>query len=182
MSIVVKRPAPTGGRRWYVREVLLGLLTTGRHVLRNLLMPWRMPVVSYPEQAKALPPTARLRHRLMKREDGTPRCTACMLCATACPADCIHIVAAACPDPDVEKAPERYDLDALRCVFCGLCVEACPLDAIRMDVMRVSTVGTKRSDFLYTKEFLLDHDNRDVVPDYNPPRPVTWTHGPHARP
>jgi NADH-quinone oxidoreductase subunit I len=182
MAIIIKRPEVSGARRWYVTEVLLGLFATARHVLRNLVRPWGLPVVSYPEQKKPLPPAARVRHRLMKRQDGTPRCTACMLCATSCPAECIHIIAGQSSDPNVEKFPERFDLDALRCVVCGLCVEACPLDALRMDVPVVSVVGYRREDFLYTKGFLMDHDNQDVVPDYNPPRPVEQTHGPHARP
>jgi len=182
MSIQVKRPEVSGVRRWYVREVLFGLFTTIRHVLRNVSRPWAMPVVSYPEQRKALPDAGRFRHRLMKRRDGSPRCTACMLCATACPAYCIHILAGESKDPSIEKFPQRFDIDSLRCVFCGFCVEACPLDAIRMDVPEVSVLGYQRSEFLFTKEFLMNHDNRDVVPDYNPPRPVEMTHGPHARP
>jgi len=36
MSIQVKRPEVSGVRRWYVREVLFGLLTTIRHALRNV--------------------------------------------------------------------------------------------------------------------------------------------------
>jgi NADH-quinone oxidoreductase subunit I len=182
MAIVVERPAVTGMRRFYVGEVLSGLLLTMGHVLRNLARPWGMPVISYPEQKKALPPTTRGRHRLMKREDGLSRCTACMLCATNCPADCIHILAAESPDPTIEKYPMRFDIDTLRCVFCGYCVEACPLDAIRMDVPEVAVAGYERKEFVYTKEFLLNHDNADIVPDYNPSRPVAWTHGPHARP
>jgi NADH-quinone oxidoreductase subunit I len=105
-----------------------------------------------------------------------------MLCATNCPADCIHILAGESKDPNVEKFPVRFDIDTLRCVFCGYCVEACPLDAIRMDVPVVAVSGYTRDSFVYTKEFLLSHDNKDFVEGYNPPRPVAWTHGPHARP
>jgi NADH-quinone oxidoreductase subunit I len=179
---VVDRAVSKGAQKYYLSAVVQGLFLTMSHVVRNLLNPERMPVVFYPEQKKELPPATRGRHRLMKREDGSARCTACMLCATACPAECIHILAAESPDPNIEKFPQRFEIDMLRCVFCGYCVDACPLDAIRMDVPDVTIAGYTRGSLVYDKKFLMDHDNKDVVPNYNPPRPVIWTHGPHARP
>ncbi len=171
-----------GPEKIYVVEVLKGLWLTFSHVFYNLFHPEKLPTVFFPEEKKALPPATRGRHRLMKREDDSPRCTACMLCATACPAECIHIQAAESPDPNIEKFPEKFDIDMLRCVYCGFCVEACPLDAIRMDIPEVTVAGYTRDSLVYHKEFLMDHDNKDVVADYNPPRPVLWTHGPHAKP
>lgn len=179
---VVPRPGMTGSEKIYLVEVVKGLRLTLGHVLHNLFKPKDMPVISFPEEKKDLPPTTRGRHRLMKREDGAPRCTACMLCATACPAECIHILAEESPDPNIEKLPAKFDIDMLRCVYCGFCVDACPLDAIRMDIPEVTVAGFTRESLVYHKEFLMDHDNKDVVENYNPPRPVIWTHGPHARP
>ncbi|HVS03396.1 MAG TPA: NADH-quinone oxidoreductase subunit I, partial [Thermoanaerobaculia bacterium] len=71
-------------------------------------------------------------HILTTRPDGSVRCVACFLCATACPAECIHIEAAEHPDLAIEKYPAVYEIDMLRCVFCGYCVDACPEDAIIM--------------------------------------------------
>src|SRR6266436_5301925 len=148
----------TGSQKLYLPEVLKGLFLTMGHVLKNLINPRRMPVIFYPEQKKDLPPTTRGRHRLMKREDGSPRCTACMLCATACPAECIHIQAGEHPDATVEKYPISFTIDELRCVFCGLCVEACPCDAIRMDTGVFALAAYKRENFLYPRNLLLGDD------------------------
>ncbi len=90
------------------------------------------PTISYPEERRSYSDRYRGAHILTAREDGTPRCVACYMCATACPADCIYIEAKEVDDPLIEKAPARFEIDMLRCVFCGFCVDACPEEAIIM--------------------------------------------------
>ena len=143
--------------RIYLPELIRGMAITARHFLRNLIRMGDRMTVEYPEVKKQLPPGYRAEHRLMRRADGSLRCTACMLCATICPARCITIEAEGVEDPSVEKRASRYDIDMLRCVFCGLCVEACPCDAIRMDTGRYENAGFDRSSMIYRKEFLLDN-------------------------
>ena len=89
--------------------------------------------INYPEERKPYPPGYRGMHRLVPRMDGRPRCVACYMCATACPAQCIYIEAGEYEDQAIEKYPVRFEIDELRCIVCGFCVEACPKDAIRMD-------------------------------------------------
>ena len=98
----------------------------------NLFNQKKMITLNYPEQKYEYSPRFKGNHVLTVKKDGSLRCTACMLCATACPADCIDIVAAEHEDPKVEKFPVKYDIDILRCVFCGYCEDACPVDAVRM--------------------------------------------------
>jgi len=90
------------------------------------------PVINYPEERRSYSDRYRGAHILTAREDGSPRCVACYMCATACPADCIYIEPAEHPDPLIEKYPARFEIDMLRCVFCGFCVDACPEEAIIM--------------------------------------------------
>ncbi|GIW21903.1 MAG: NADH-quinone oxidoreductase subunit I 1 [Candidatus Sericytochromatia bacterium] len=160
--IKVKRDARSLKDNLYIIEVLKGLAITFRHMFSNLLNLRKMPVIDYPNQEKGIPKGYRGKHRLTKRENGEPKCVACMMCATACPANCIHIEANESPDPTVEKYPARFDIDLLECVFCGMCVEACPVDAIRMDSGIYSIVDFNRSDFVVTKEQLLATEPQDT--------------------
>jgi len=93
--------------------------------------PWA--TYEYPDEVRPYEERYRGRHRLTLNQDGSVRCTACFLCATACPARCIYIEPAEHDNPNVEKFPNRYEIDTLLCIYCGYCVEACPVDAIRMD-------------------------------------------------
>lgn len=141
---VVTTPLDDKGTWWertYLSEVLRGLGITITHFFENMLNLRKDQVgmtYQYPEKAKPLPEKYRGEHRLMQRPDGTPRCVACNCCATACPADCIHIVGADTGHDGVEKYPVQFNIDILQCVYCGLCVEACPCDAIRMDTGKIT--------------------------------------------
>src|SRR5687767_15098854 len=150
--------------RIYLPEIARGLVVTGYKFWRNLTLHALHQVgiardrraavtVQYPEERKRYPDSYRGSHRLTLKEDGSVRCTACFLCATACPANCIFIEAGEAPDPTVEKYPVRYEIDTLRCIYCGYCVEACPCDAIRMDTYVHPRIwGYSRLDFIETKE------------------------------
>ena len=152
--------------RLYLFEVFKGLWLTSQHFFRNMGKHLKRQLgfhnidkgavtFQYPEERRPFSPRYRSRHRLTKRDDGTPRCVACMMCETACPAHCIYIVAAEHPDPNIEKCPERFDIDMGVCVFCGFCVEACPEDAIRMDTGIVEIAAYSRKEMIYHMEDLL---------------------------
>jgi len=141
--------------RLYITEVWRGLALTFGQIVKNVFGQSAMPTVQWPEEPKSLPVRHRSRHRLTQREDGSPKCVACMCCETACPASCIHIVAEESPNPGIEKVAKVFEIDLLRCVFCGYCVEACPEDAIRMDTDDVLIVATRREDFIVGMDFLL---------------------------
>jgi NADH-quinone oxidoreductase subunit I len=112
--------------------LLGGMAVTLRHFLGNLFGRRKKVTIEFPEQRRQYSHRYRGHHILTTRPDGSVRCVACFLCATACPAECIHIEAGEHPDENIEKYPLVYEIDMLRCVFCGYCVDACPEEAIIM--------------------------------------------------
>lgn len=144
--IVVKRPEMKS--QWFLPGILAGMGLTMRKMISNLMNREKMPTLNYPEERYQYSSRFKGNHVLTVKKDGSLRCTACMLCATNCPADCIEIIASEHDNPEVEKYPIRYNIDILRCVFCGFCEEACPVDAIRMGP-EWQTPGVNGASFAY---------------------------------
>ena len=115
--------------------------------------------ISYPEEKTPVYPRFRGRHKLHRFEDtGLEKCVGCSLCAAACPADCIRVVAAENTPENRVSAGERYaavyEINLSRCIFCGYCEIACPFDAITMG-HDYEMADYNRSDLIFTKEMLL---------------------------
>lgn len=147
--------------------IIKGSLLTTRHFMVNMwfhtLKLFRIKTkrkgavtIQYPEEKREIAYRHRSLHRLLKREDGKPRCVACMLCVTVCPSECMFVEAAEDPDPEVQKYPSTFVIDLSRCCFCGFCVEACPEDAIRMDTDKIELAEYTRDRFLYDLEKLTE--------------------------
>jgi NADH-quinone oxidoreductase subunit I len=159
---VVARPGSLA-QQAYLPAIAEGLGVTFRHFVKNFVgnvtgrrkTATDIVTIEYPEEKKVYPARHRGLHRLMLRDDGEVRCVACMMCPTACPANCITIVPEETADGRIEKRPRIFEIDELRCVVCGLCAEACPCDAIRMDTLDHAKPTYRRVDAILDKEELM---------------------------
>lgn len=113
----------------------------------------------YPEEHYVPYPRFRGRHVLRRHENGLEKCVGCALCAAACPAHCIRVVAGENTEEhrisEGERYAEIYEIFMLRCIFCGFCVEACPTEALGMSG-EYELASFSREATLYGKERLLE--------------------------
>ncbi len=80
---VVERKSMTFWEKMYIPVIARGMSITFGHMFK------KRPTVNYPEQTREFSPVFRGLHVLNRDEEGRERCTACGLCAVACPAEAI---------------------------------------------------------------------------------------------
>lgn len=139
--------------RLYLPGILQGMFITFSHIFK------KKPTINYPEKQRPFSPVFRGLHVLNRDEEGRENCTACGLCAVACPAEAITMEAAERQEGEEhlyreEKYAARYEINMLRCIFCGLCEEACPKDAIYLSET-FTPADYQRKQFVYSKNDLL---------------------------
>ena len=87
-SVSVNRSEMTWIERIYLVNIIKGMLLTFKHIFK------KNPTIRYPEQTRSFSPVFRGLHILNRDENGRENCTACGLCAVACPAEAITMEAA----------------------------------------------------------------------------------------
>ncbi len=157
-KIVVKKEMSLY-ERIYLPAIFSGMMITMSHFFK------KKPTIQYPEQTRPFSAVYRGQHVLKRDDNGAERCTACGLCAVACPAEAITMVAAERKRGEEklyreEKYAAVYEINMLRCIFCGDCEDACPKEAIFLTDRKVDS-EVKRNLFTYGKDILVEGVEKD---------------------
>jgi NADH-quinone oxidoreductase subunit I len=150
---VLERKPMTFVESLYLWNIMKGMMITFKHIFK------KKATISYPEQKRTFSPVWRGLQILNRDEEGRERCTACGLCAVACPSEAITMEAAERKPGEEhlyreEKYAAVYEINMLRCIFCGLCEEACPKDAVYLSETFAPS-NFQRNTFIYGKNDLL---------------------------
>ena len=159
-SKLVSKREMTTAEKLYIPAVLGGMGITLKHFFK------KSATVAFPEVKREIAPVYRGLHVLKRDEKGAERCTACGMCALACPAEAITMTCGERKSGEEnlyreEKYASTYEINMLRCIFCGLCEEACPKEAIFLTDELVPTFFG-RKDFIYGKEKLVESKDKPV--------------------
>lgn len=159
-SKVVVKKEMNFWERIYLPAILSGVVITFKHLFK------KAATVRYPETKREISAIWRGQHVLKRDDNGAERCTACGLCAVACPAEAITMVAAERNNGEEnlyreEKYASTYEINMLRCIFCGLCEEACPKEAIFL-TDRIIETDYAREGFVFGKDKLVEPVNERV--------------------
>jgi NADH-quinone oxidoreductase subunit I len=149
----VSREPMSWWERMYLPAILKGMAITFSHIFK------KRPTINYPEKTRPFSPVFRGLQILNRDEEGREKCTACGLCAVACPAEAITMEAAERQPGEEhlykeEKYAAKYEINMLRCIFCGFCEEACPKDAVYLSETFAPS-NFQRKGFIYGKDDLL---------------------------
>jgi NADH-quinone oxidoreductase subunit I len=164
---VVSNKEMTFMEKIYLPAILGGMWITFKHLFR------KNNTTKYPEEIREFAPVYRGQHVLKRDEQGRENCTACGLCAVACPAEAITMVAEERRKGEEnlyreEKYASSYEINMLRCIFCGLCEEACPKEAIFL-TDRIVPSSFERDEFIFGKDKLVEsmEDRIDITERQN---------------
>jgi len=159
-KVVVSNKEQSLAERLYLPAIAKGMMITASHLFK------KAPTIMYPEQKRPIAPVYRGQHVLKRDENGAERCTACGMCAVACPAEAITMESAERKKGEEnlyreEKYAKTYEINMLRCIFCGLCEEACPKEAIFL-TDRLVDAEFERNDFVYGKDKLVEKMDKRI--------------------
>ncbi|MDZ4665432.1 MAG: NADH-quinone oxidoreductase subunit I [Bacteroidota bacterium] len=159
-SKVVSNKEQSFSERLYLPAIVKGMLITFSHLFK------KTPTVRYPDQLRSRAGIYRGQHVLKLDENGAERCTACGMCAVACPAEAITMENGERKKGEEhlyreEKYATKYEINMLRCIFCGLCEEACPKEAIFL-TDKIVDAEYERETFIYGKDKLVEKMDKRI--------------------